>query len=99
MKVRILVVAAFLVLTVSLVSAAEPVKFADANLKAIVEKTLGSSDPTADDMLNLTKLYAGSQEISDLGGLEHAKNLTSLCIHRNSRSFGPIQDRNQTRGD
>lgn len=83
MKVRIIIVAAFLVLTVSLVSAAEPVTFADANLKEIVEKTLGSSDPTADDMLNLTKLYAGSQEISDLGGLEHAKNLTSLCIHRN----------------
>ncbi len=91
MKVRIFVVAAFLVLTVSLVSAAEPVKFADANLKAIVEKTLGSSDPTADDMLNLTKLYAGSQEISDLGGLEHAKNITSLCIHRNKvKDLSPL---------
>jgi len=83
MKSGILLTAAFLVLAVSLASAAEPVKFADVNLKAIVEKTLGSSDPTADDMLKLTKLYAGSQEIGDLGGLEHAKNLTSLCIHRN----------------
>lgn len=83
MKAGTLLTAIFLVLAASLAFAAEPVKFADANLKAIVEKTLGSSDPTADDMLNLTKLYAGSQEISDLGGLEHAKNLTSLCIHRN----------------
>ena len=32
------------------VSAADPVTFADANLKAIVEKTLGSSDPTPDDI-------------------------------------------------
>ncbi len=83
MKAGTLLTATFLVLAASLASAAEPVTFADANLKAIVEKTLGSSDPTADDMLNLTKLYAGSQEIGDLGGLEHAKNLTSLCIHRN----------------
>ncbi len=83
MKAGTLLTATFLVLAASLVSAAEPVKFADGNLKAIVEKTLGSSDPTADDMLNLTKLYAGSQEIGDLGGLEYAKNLTSLCIHRN----------------
>ena len=83
MKAGTLLTATFLVLAASLASAAEPVTFADAKLKAIVEKTLGSSDPTADDMIKLAKLYAGSQEISDLGGLEHAKNLTSLCLHRN----------------
>ncbi len=91
MKAGTLLTAIFLVLAASLASAAEPVNFADANLKAIVEKTLGSSDPTPDDMLNLTKLYAGSQEISDLGGLEHAKNLTSLCIHRNKvKDISPL---------
>jgi len=62
---------------------AEAVRFTDPNLKAVVEKTLGLSDPTTEDMLKLTRLYAGSQEISDLGGLEHATNLTSLCLHRN----------------
>jgi len=71
------------VLIASLAGAAEPVGFADAKLKAIVEKTLGISEPTVEDMLKLTRLYAGSQEISDLGGLEHARNLTSLCLHRN----------------
>ena len=91
MKAGTLLTTIFLVLVASLASAAEPVKFADANLKAIVEKSLGSSDPTADDMLNLFKLYAGSQEIGDLGGLEHAKNLTSLCIHRNKiKEISPV---------
>ena len=91
MKTGTLLTAILLVLAASLASAAEPVKFADANLKAIVEKSLGSSDPTADDMLNLFKLYAGSQEIGDLGGLEHAKNLTSLCIHRNKvKDISPV---------
>ncbi|MCD6395713.1 MAG: leucine-rich repeat domain-containing protein [Planctomycetes bacterium] len=91
MKAGTLLTAIFLILAASLASAAEPVTFADANLKAIVEKTLGSSDPTADDMLNLTRLYAGSQEIGDLGGLEHAKNLTSLCVHRNKiKDISPV---------
>ncbi|RKY08701.1 MAG: hypothetical protein DRP66_03995, partial [Planctomycetota bacterium] len=91
MKAGTLLAAIFLVLAVYPASAAEPVTFADAKLKAIVEKTLGSSNPTADDMLKLSKLYAGSLEIGDLGGLEHAKNLTSLCIHRNKiKDISPV---------
>ena len=83
MKARLYLVAVFLVLAGSFASAAKPVKFADANLKTMVEKTLGSADPSAEDMLRLTKLHAGSQEITDLSGIEHAKNLTSLCVHNN----------------
>lgn len=66
------------------VFAADPVQFSDPNLKSIVEKTLGVTDPTPDDMLKLTRLYAGDQGISSIGGLQHATNLTSLCLHRNN---------------
>ena len=91
MKARVLLITACFVLAASLVTAAQPVKFADPKLKTIVEKTLGSTDPTADDMLNLTKLYAGTQEITDLGGIEHATNLTSLCIHNNKiKDISPV---------
>jgi len=83
MKAQTILTTLLPVLIASLAGAAEPVGFADAKLKAIVEKTLGISEPTVEDMLKLTRLYAGSQEISDLGGLEHARNLTSLCLHRN----------------
>ncbi|MFB0524907.1 MAG: hypothetical protein ACETVZ_05160 [Phycisphaerae bacterium] len=37
---------------------AQPVVFADANLKAAIEDTLGISDPTPADMLGLTILRA-----------------------------------------
>lgn len=91
MKARIYIVAVFLALAASLASAAKPVEFADANLKNMVEKTLGATDPTADDMLKLTKLHAGSQEITDLSGIEYAKNLTSLCVHNNKiKDISPV---------
>jgi internalin A len=92
MKERIYIVTIFLALTASLASATEPVTFADAYLKAIVEKTLGISDPSADDMLKLTTLHAGSREITDLSGIEYAKNLTSLCVHRNKiKDISPVR--------
>ena len=88
-KGMVVVAAVFAVMAFPL--GAEPVHFADPNLKAIVEKTLGLTDPTADDMLQLTRLYAGTQDIADLTGLEHARNLTSLCLHRNKFSdISPI---------
>lgn len=91
MKARVLLITACFVLAASLVTAAEPVKFADARLKSMVEKTLGSTDPTADDMKNLTKLYAGTQEITNLDGIQHATNLTSLCVHNNKiKDISPI---------
>ncbi|MHC4533079.1 MAG: leucine-rich repeat domain-containing protein [Planctomycetota bacterium] len=69
-----------------LAPAQEPVHFADANLKAVVEETLGITDPTPTDMLGLTELYAHDREISNLTGLEHATNLQTLGLHRNKIS-------------
>ncbi|MCP4257869.1 MAG: hypothetical protein GY774_10125 [Planctomycetes bacterium] len=60
-----------------------PVYFADANLKAAVEETLGVTDPTPSDMLRLTFLYANDREISNLTGLEYATNLQNLGFRNN----------------
>lgn len=60
-----------------------PVAFCDANLKAAVEAALGITDPTPNDMLNLTSLTANSKNIPCLGGLEYAKNLTYLSLTSN----------------
>lgn len=65
------------------VSRAQPVHFADANLKAAVEMALGISDPTPTDMLGLTRLFAGSKGIVELTGLEHADNLENLNLAGN----------------
>ena len=58
---------------------AQPVYFADANLKAAVEAELGVTDPTAEDMLGLTGLDA--EGITDLTGIEFAINLHSLLLY------------------
>jgi|GEM_PF-2064474 len=60
-----------------------PVAFCDANLKAAVEAALGITDPTPNDMLNLTSLTATGKNIACLGGLEYALNLTSLNLTSN----------------
>ena len=80
-------------LTISLIAAIatsargeEPVEFADANLKAAVEKALKVSNPTPSKMLELTALAAVSKEIGDLSGLEHATNLTNLSLDNNKIS-------------
>ncbi|MCP4641136.1 MAG: hypothetical protein GY851_11915 [bacterium] len=46
--------------------AEDPVYFADAKLKALVETKLGVTDPTPTDMLDLTSLFAfgGTAEAS-----------------------------------
>ena len=55
-------------LTVISITSAQPVYFADSNLKAAVETKLGVTNPTQADMLNLTYLSAFSQGITDLTG-------------------------------
>jgi len=67
----------------SAVQAEEPVFFADARLKAVVEEVLWVSDPTPTDMLELTSLEAGSMEIESLVGLEYATNLRELYLRFN----------------
>jgi hypothetical protein len=71
---------AFLVLLLlaDWVCAESPVTFTDDNLKAAVEAQLWVSDPTPEDMLGLTSLYAGDDDIISLTGLEYATNLTAL---------------------
>ncbi len=61
----------------------EPVYFADSNLKAAVEETLGISDPIPTDMLTLFYLDASTRGIVDLTGLEHATSLLELGLANN----------------
>jgi hypothetical protein len=60
-----------------------PVYFADSRLKEAVEAQLWISDPTPEDLLGLTRLYAGGDGIIDLTGLEYARNLQSLELPSN----------------
>ena len=73
----------------------EPVNIPDANLRTAIEKNLGKAPGTAitpADMANLTELWAEPEpsaeddKISDLTGLEHAKNLTFLNLQSNNIS-------------
>ena len=73
-------------LVLSPVVRAQPVYFADANLKARVESKLGVVNPTPTDMLGLTMLGAQSRSISDLTGLQFATNLMCLFIEGNRRT-------------
>jgi len=74
-----------------LARAEDPVYFADASLKASVERLLGP-DPTPTDMLALTFLYGASNRgIVDLTGLEYAINLAWLELYNNQISdISPI---------
>ncbi len=79
---RNMLVALTLVIAVVGTAAAEtPVYFADATLKAIVEASLGKTDPTPTDLLALTGVTAEEEGITSLVGLEHAPNLTWLSFH------------------
>ncbi|MHC4533078.1 MAG: leucine-rich repeat domain-containing protein [Planctomycetota bacterium] len=69
----------------------EPVYFADADIKASVELVIGVNDPTPTNMLALTVLDFRTRgwrngEISDLTGLEYAKNLSQLWLSYNQIS-------------
>lgn len=82
---RIVAVVFFTVLPLStLASAEDPVFFADPNLRAAIEEVLWVYDPTPTDMLGLTSLNVGDCGISDLTGLEYARNLQYLWIRWNS---------------
>ena len=63
------------------------VSIPDANLRAVIEATLGKTSGaiiTEADMASLTVLTAFNANISDLTGLEHATNLTELNFAVNS---------------
>lgn len=66
-----------------------PFNIPDPNLKAVVEQTLGKTDPTRTDMLALEQLDAVvvGKRITDLTGLEYATNLTWLRV-----AFNRISD-------
>ena len=63
----------------------EDVAFTDANLEQVIRETLGiySRNLTTADLEELTYLYADSQQIQDLTGLEYAVNLTGLSLYNN----------------
>ena len=68
---------------------AQPVDIPDPNLRAAIEQTVGKAPGatiTEADMLILTELFAISDNISDLTGLEVATNLTSLELDSNNIS-------------
>ena len=62
----------------------------DPNLRAAIEEALGSKVPgapiTAEEMETLQRFVAKNKNISDLTGLEFAKNLTALYLFNNALS-------------
>ncbi len=85
-KLTIFVIVLGVVLFNRSMASAQPVYFADANLKLAVEDELGITDPTAADMLALTSLNAANKGIDNLTGLEYADNLTGLSLSSNQLS-------------
>ena len=76
-------------LSIPSTSTAQKATIPDSNLRAAIAAELGkvSSDPiTTSDMAALRSLTARESNISDLTGLEHAINLTSLDLGFNSIS-------------
>ena len=64
----------------------ETIAIRDSNLSAAIRSTLGLATDatlTATNMLDLKSLQAKEAEISDLSGLEHATNLTTLNLYGN----------------
>lgn len=58
--------------------------FADSNLEQAVREALGPGVPlTADNVANLSELYANGRQITDLTGLEYATGLHKLKLHDN----------------
>ncbi|MCM3443795.1 leucine-rich repeat domain-containing protein [Metabacillus halosaccharovorans] len=73
----------------------EVVTFTDENLEAAIRDTLYiyNRDIMTSDMENLTYLYAGNGEISDLTGLENATNLIELNLaYNNITSIKVLQE-------
>ena len=69
-----------------LMTFAQTVNIPDANLREAINETLGKAPNariTADEMQRLTRFDANNREISDLTGLEHAKNLERIKLNNN----------------
>ena len=67
----------------------QSVNIPDPNLRAAIADALGKApgDPiTAEEMETLERFVAENKNISDLTGLEFAKNLTALYLHDNALS-------------
>ena len=82
-RLCILVVGLFVLMASRVSFAQDPVYFADARLKAVIEDALWIYDPTPADLLGLTQLSAIGKGISDLTGLDFATNLQSLNLREN----------------
>ena len=68
-----------------------PIDIPDSNLRAVIAETLGVKTIRADDMAKLTVLRANDKNISNLTGLEFARNLEELWIKDNPlRDLSPI---------
>ncbi len=67
-------------------TSAQTVNIPDANLREAINEVLGKTPNariTATEMQRLTLLHANNREISDLTGLEHAKNLERIQLNNN----------------
>ena len=72
------------------------VEIPDPNLEHAIREGLGLLDVislTQADMLRLTRLGVGENQITDLAGLEHATNLTWLALHGNEiQDLSPLAE-------
>jgi len=91
MKSAVVVTCVVIAVLAPWAAAEEPVYFPDPNLKGRVEDELWIVDPTPSEMLWLTSLNADANGITDLTGLEYAKNLSTLqCAHNRITSLAPL---------
>ena len=81
---------------------AQVVDIPDANLEKALRQTLNLPDNipiTQQEMSRLTKLEAAEKGITDLAGLEHAPNLTSLLLYLNPIvDISPLADLTKLEG-
>jgi Leucine-rich repeat (LRR) protein len=80
-----LLLLAFILIFVFTSCTDKTVDIPDPSLQHVIRNALNkpTGNITTDDMLKLTELDAGSKSISDLKGLEFAKNLTNLNLSSN----------------
>ena len=74
---------------IPLTTSAQTVSIPDANLRKVINETLGKAPNariTSDEMETLVRLDANNKGISNLAGLETATNLTELRLNHNSIS-------------
>jgi hypothetical protein len=82
-RFSLVLVVVLIVLFGPLSRAEDPVQFHDPNLKTAVEAALGVVHPTPSDMNNLDRLDVLSRGITDITGMEYAKNILSLDLRKN----------------